>query len=81
MLLPIQPLISFPKWDEIYFSNHLFPIFANRLMSRSRPEYKSFVERLNISLEEDDPMILLAWSEGKRATDSLAVFPCPDSSA
>ena len=73
-----QPLISFPQWDEVYYSNHLFPIFANRLMSRSRPEYRSFVERLNVSLEEDDPMVLLARSEGKRETDSFTVFPCPE---
>ena len=73
-----QPLISFPQWNEVYYSTHLFPVFANRLMSRSRPEYKSFVERLNISLNEDDPMVLLARSEGKRETDSLTVFPCPE---
>ena len=73
-----QPLISFPQWDEVYYSNYLFPLFANRLMSRSRPEYKSFVERLNVPLEEDDPMVLLARSEGKRETDSLTVFPCPE---
>ena len=47
-------------------------------MSRSRPEYKSFVERLSVPLEEDDPMVLLARSEGKRETDSLTVFPCPE---
>ncbi|MGB5634871.1 MAG: HIRAN domain-containing protein [Waterburya sp.] len=73
-----QPLISFPQWNEVYYSTHLFPVFANRLMSRSRPEYPSFVERLNISLDEDDPMVLLARSEGKRETDSLTVFPCPE---
>ena len=73
-----QSLISFPQWDKVYYSDHLFPIFANRLMSRSRPEYKSFIERLNVPLEEDDPMVLLARSEGKRETDSLTVFPCPE---
>ncbi len=77
-LCGFKPLISFPQWDEIYYSTHLFPVFANRLMSRSRPEYKSFVERLNISLDKDDPMVLLARSEGKRETDSLTVFPCPE---
>jgi hypothetical protein len=74
-----QPLISFPQWDEIYYSNHLFPIFANRLMSPNRPEYPIFVERLNVALDDDDPMVLLARSEGKRETDSLTVFPCPES--
>ncbi len=73
-----QPLISFPQWDKVYYSTNLFPIFANRLMSRSRPEYKSFVERLNVPLDNDDPMVLLARSEGKRETDSLTVFPRPE---
>ena len=73
-----QPLISFPQWDKVYYSNHLFPIFANRLMSRSRPEYKNFVERLNVPLDKDDPMVLLARSEGRRETDSLTVFPYPE---
>lgn len=37
-----KPLSSFPRLDEIYTSTQLFPVFANRLMSRSRPDYSSF---------------------------------------
>lgn len=71
-----KPLSSFPCLDEVYTSTQLFPVFANRLMSRSRPDYSSFMEWLNIPNDEHDPMTILARSGGERETDTLAVFPC-----
>ncbi|GAC1461636.1 MAG: hypothetical protein NVS2B14_03770 [Chamaesiphon sp.] len=47
-------------------------------MSRSRPDYSSFIERLNILNNENDPMAILARSGGEQQTDTLAVFPCPE---
>lgn len=38
-----EPLLSFPYLDQVYTSTQLFPVFANRLMPRSRPEYSDFV--------------------------------------
>ncbi|MHC5731325.1 MAG: DNA-binding protein, partial [Nostoc sp.] len=73
-----KALSSFPRLDEIYTSTQLFPVFANRLMSRSRPDYSSFIEWLNIPNDENDPITILARSGGERETDSLAVFPCPE---
>jgi len=73
-----KPLSSFPRLDEIYTSHQLFPVFANRLMSRSRPDYSSFIEWLNIPNDENDPITILARSGGERETDTLAVFPCPE---
>ncbi len=75
------PLSSFPCLDKIYTSTQLFPVFANRLMSRSRPDYSSFMEWLNLVNDEDDPMAILARSGGERETDTLAVFPCPERDA
>lgn len=72
------PLLSFPRLDEVYTSTYLFPVFANRVMSRSRPDYSSFIEWLNIPKDENDPMAILARSGGERQTDTLAVFPCPE---
>jgi hypothetical protein len=57
-----------------YFSTELFPLFANRLLSKSRPEYPAYLQWLNVQ-EQDDPLLLLARSGGKRATDSLELFP------
>lgn len=76
-----EPLLSFPYLDQVYTSTQLFPVFANRLMPRSRPEYSDFVQSLNIPQHEDDPMAILARSGGQRKTDTLAVFPCPEPDA
>lgn len=73
-----EPLLSFPRLDEVYKSSELFPVFSNRLMPRSRPEYSEFVQWLNIPQHEDDPIAILARSGGQRKTDTLAVFPCPE---
>ncbi len=73
-----KPLSSFPRLDEIYTSTQLFPVFANRLMSRSRPDYSSFIEWLNIPNDKNDPIAILARSGGERETDTLAVFACPE---
>jgi HIRAN domain len=73
-----EPLWAFPELDQVYESLELFPLFANRLLRRSRPEYPDFVQWLNIPEHEDDPITLLARSGGERATDHLEVFPCPE---
>ncbi|OPY65911.1 MAG: HIRAN domain protein [Syntrophorhabdus sp. PtaU1.Bin050] len=61
-----------------YQSNELFPIFANRLMSKSRPEYKDYLQWLNLKDRGDVSFVILSITEGKRGTDSLEVFPCPE---
>jgi len=73
-----QPLWSFPDIHHGYSSTELFPIFANRLLRPSRPDYKDFVQWLNMPEQQDDPIALLARSGGKRKTDSFEVFPCPE---
>jgi hypothetical protein len=73
-----QPLSSFEVLDAVYESSELFPLFSNRVPSPSRPDYREFVEWLNIPVGADDPVALLARSGGQRATDSLEVFPCPE---
>lgn len=72
---------AFPRMSDtsqVYSSSELFPIFANRIMPRSRPEYYSYLKWLG--LEDDDPFMLLARSEGVRATDGLQLYPVPERS-
>ncbi len=69
---------SLPELDKIYSSTELFPLFSNRLMSRSRADYPKYIESLNISKGEDDPMTVLSRSGGSKATDTYEVFPCPE---
>ncbi|MFA5865734.1 MAG: DNA-binding protein [Phycisphaerae bacterium] len=73
-----QPLVSFPDLNKIYEGEDLFPSFSNRVLSPSRPDFGDFVQWLNIPEDKDDPFALLARSGGRRATDTLEVFPCPE---
>jgi hypothetical protein len=74
--------IPFGKMKDLhkpYFSIELFPLFANRLLQKSRPEYRAYLEWLNVSeKEQSDQILLLARSGGKRATDLLEVLPNPE---
>ena len=73
-----QPLGSFPSLQHRYTSTQLFPLFANRLLRPSRPDFSDFVQWLNIPEHQDDPIALLARSGGRRKTDSFEVFPGPE---
>lgn len=65
-----------------YYSHELFPLFANRVLNSSRPEYPDYVRWLAMNpATESDPMQLLARSGGKRATDELCVYPHPEMNA
>ena len=71
-------LHSFPERDRVYTSSELFPLFSNRLMRSSRSDYPNYIQCLNISKDEDDPIVILARSGGRKATDTLEMFPCPE---
>jgi HIRAN domain len=76
--------LPFGRMQDLYTAyeaSELFPLFANRLLSRTRPEYKAFLDWLNVRNSEDDPFTLLGRSEGLRGTDSLTVFPLPEKSS
>ena len=65
----------------IYVAKELFPLFANRVLSKSRPEYRDFLTWLGLDADPDDVLELLSRSGGARATDELQVFPCPEPTA
>jgi HIRAN domain len=73
-----QPLYSFPDFERVYKSEVLFPLFANRVMRSSRPDYTDYIDWLNIPHHKDDPITILSRSGGKKATDHFEVFPCPE---
>ena len=64
-----------------YKSNELFPLFANRVLSKKRPEYREFLQWLNIPEDCADVLTVLARTGGIRETDSLALFPRPERGA
>jgi hypothetical protein len=63
---------------RVYESEELFPIFANRILARSRPEYGQFLHWIGLDGEAGDPLILLDRTGGSRATDSLQVYRKPE---
>ena len=76
-----SPLFGETKDGElkrIYISEDgIFPVFANRLMTKSRPEYPQYKQWLDIK-NEDNPLEELAKNNGIRATDNLQVFAIPE---
>jgi hypothetical protein len=73
-----QPLASFPELLTAYISDNLFPLFTNRVLPQTRPEYAEFVQWLSLPMTEHDPIGILARSGGRKVTDSLEVFPEPE---
>ena len=64
---------------KTYYSHDLFPLFANRIVNSSRPEYPEYVRWLAMNPDiENDPMQLLARSGGERATDELYIYSQPE---
>ena len=60
-----------------YESDTLFPVFANRVISRSRPEYTDYLRWIGLDSIATDPLTVLAMTGGVRGTDSIELFPEP----
>ncbi|MBK9119795.1 MAG: DNA-binding protein [Phycisphaerales bacterium] len=81
-LAGFRPFPEMPDLRAVYESDELFPLFANRLLARSRPEYEAFLTWGGFDPgDPPDPLALLSVTEGRRQTDSIEVFPCPQPGA
>ncbi len=76
----IRDLPEFPDLYRVYESEHLFPVFQHRMMSRRRPDYGDYVRELNLDTTSD-PFLVLARSEGEKVTDYIEVFAPPERTA
>lgn len=72
------PFLSFPELDKVYRSRELFPMFANRLLPKSRPDFPEYIEQLGLPPATVSPITILSRSTGRRATDTLELFPLPE---
>lgn len=73
-----HPFPDMPQLDGVYESEELFPLFANRLLARSRPEYDAYLTWGGFDpADQPDPLAVLGVTEGMRQTDSFELFPCP----
>lgn len=72
------PFTGMEDLEQIYESEKLFPIFANRLMPESRPEYEAYLRWSGFdTTSQPDPIAILGVTEGIRRTDMIELFPCP----
>ncbi len=69
-----EPLLEFPKLNEKYESTELFPLLQNRLFPKSRADFRTHLEQLDLP-EDADAFDILEVDGGYRATDSFHVFP------
>jgi len=72
-----RPFGRMQNLHVMYKSDKLFPLFANRILPKSRPEYKDYMHWLGLNESNYDEMEELSRTAGLRATDSIELFPCP----
>jgi hypothetical protein len=78
MLEGFAPFTGMLDMEEVYESDELFPLFANRLLAKSRPEYESYLLWGGFDPHNPpDPLMIFGVTEGRRQTDSLELFLCP----
>src|SRR5580692_3497341 len=78
LLADFHPFSQMENLEEIYKSEELFPVFANRLLSKIRPEYEAYLKWGGFDPDNPpDPISILGVTEGQRQTDSIEMFPCP----
>jgi len=73
----LSPFINMDDTNKIHTSKKLFPVFENRLLAKSRPEYSNFYDWLKLSEGSTSPLDELAMSGGIRATDNFQLFLIP----
>ena len=67
-------LVEFPELDWGYKFDRLFPVFQNRVMRPTRPDFPDYVHSLGLT-EDADAFDILSVSGGRRVTDPYGVFP------
>jgi hypothetical protein len=72
-----MPFSRMDRLDAVYESSSIFPLFANRLISKSRPEFHDYLRWLGLTSTEDDTLSMLALTGGIRGTDSIELFHPP----
>ncbi|WP_164103571.1 HIRAN domain-containing protein [Candidatus Laterigemmans baculatus] len=73
-----QPFDGMPELEQVYESDELFPLFKNRLLPPSRPEFKAYLEWSGLSADESpEPLVVLGRTQGIKQTDAVELFPCP----
>ncbi|KAE8545469.1 HIRAN domain-containing protein [Marinobacter nauticus] len=76
-----EPFARMRELGKRYESETLFPTFANRLISKNRPEYKSMISWLGLNPQTPDIQFhMLSLLGGQRETDKIRMIPRPERS-
>lgn len=77
-----EPFARMRDLGKKYESESLFPTFANRLISKNRPEYKSMISWLGLNSDTPDIQFhMLSLLGGQRETDKIRMIPRPERSS
>ncbi len=71
-----QPFLGFPDLPRQYEAGALFPLFAQRVMRASRPDFSRYRQALRLKADASD-WLIIGRSQGQREGDGLRVFPEP----
>ena len=71
-----RPFPAFPRFEEVYRSDDLFPYFAVRLTSTADPQYEAVLDALGLTREDATPAELLARSP-ESPHETIQVVPEP----
>jgi hypothetical protein len=67
-----RPFAQMEQLERVYESDDLFPLFANRLLPESRPEYEAYLRWSGFDIDNSpDPILVLGVTEGIRQTDAV----------
>ena len=72
-----RPLLGFEDLYRSYYSEDLFPLFAQRAMDPRRPDYQRYVQTLGLE-GDPSPWEQIARSQGRREGDTIQLFPEPE---
>lgn len=72
--------IPFGRMRDLYLeyeSRELFPFFANRMLSISRPDYHDYMRWIGAEDDKFNKILALSRTGGSRATDNLMLYMKP----
>lgn len=72
-----QPFLSLPDTGRTYVSANLFPLFAQRVMRSTRPDFERYLNVLSLP-EGTNDWSILGRSQGQREGDGVRLFAEPE---
>lgn len=72
-----RPFLGFDDLRRRYVSEHLFPLFRQRIMDHHRPDFGRYLDTLGLD-DDSSPLAVLGRSGGSRPGDSIFLLREPN---